>query len=345
MANLGYLQLTRGCLQACRFCSNPPTGVELSEDDMRREIDQLVELGYDGVILTGGEPTLSPLLFPALGYARKRGLHSRMITNGQRLSKKEFFRQAVDAGLTHVHVSLHSHRREVHDFITQYPGAYDHLIATLENVPEMGIFCDINTVINTYNADHLHEIVAFVCERFPFIRHFVWNNMDPDGNSAEKNPDCIPRHHEFLVSLERAMDYLSAHGRTFRAERVPLCYMRRYAWASTETRKIIKEEERCIRFLDQKGFIRQREFLHGKGSACDVCRFDPVCAGMFSMAKSYDERELSPIFEDPLPVIRKVLGHEPEPELLARIARRKGLRSLTEQPSDEQRARARLRVL
>lgn len=345
MANLGYLQLTRGCLQACRFCSNPPTGVELTEDEMKREIDQLQEFGYDGVILTGGEPTSSPLLFPALSHARERGLYSRMITNGQRLSNRDFFRRAVDAGLSHIHVSIHSHRREVHDFITQYPGAWDHLVTTLAHVPEMGITCDINTVINTYNADHLHEVVIWLTDRFPFLRHFVWNNMDPDGNRAEENPDCIARHHEFLVSLELAMEYLHASGRTFRAERVPLCFMRRFAWASTESRKIIKEEERCIRFLDQKGFIRQLEFLHGKGSACDFCRFDPICAGMFSMAKTFDERELSPVFEDPLPVIRRVLGHEPDAALVERIRARRGRRSQSEQPSDEQRARARLRVL
>ena len=146
-------------------------------------------------------------------------------------------------------------------------------------------------------------------------------------------------------SLERAMEYLHATGRTFRAERVPLCYMPRFAWASTETRKIIKEEERCIRFLDDKGFVRQREFLHGKGEACDVCRFDGVCAGMFSMANSYDERELSPIFEDPQALIAKVLGHQPSPGLLERLNARRGRRSPTEQPSTEQRRRARLRVL
>ena len=39
MANLGYLQLTRDCYQHCRFCSNPPTGVDLSEEEMCRLID------------------------------------------------------------------------------------------------------------------------------------------------------------------------------------------------------------------------------------------------------------------------------------------------------------------
>ena len=230
MANLGYLQLTRNCYQKCQFCSNPPTGVHLDETEMRRNIDQLVEMGYDGVILTGGEPSISELLFPALSYAREKKLFSRMITNGQKLAEKDFFKRCVDAGLTHIHVSLHSYRREVHDFITQYRGAWDLLVRCLENVPEMGVTSDINTVINVYNCDHLHENVRWICENFPFIRHFVWNNMDPDGNRAEENPDCIPRHYEFQVSLEKAMDYLVSTGRSFRAERVPLCYMRRYAW-------------------------------------------------------------------------------------------------------------------
>lgn len=337
MANLGYLQLTRNCLQHCRFCSNPPTGVDLSIAEMEELIDGLADMGYDGVILTGGEPTMSPLLFPALEYAHKKGLYSRMITNGQLLADKEFFQKSVDAGLRHIHVSLHSYRPEVHDFITAYPDAWQTLVNCLSHVPDMGITADINTVINAYNADHLHETVMWLCDRFPFIRHFVWNNMDPDGNRAEENPDCIPKHHEFQVSLELAMEYLSRTGRTFRAERVPLCYMRRFAHCSTETRKIVKEEERCIKFLDQKGFVHQLEFLHGKGSACDHCRWDSICAGMYSMAKTFDERELSPIFEDPTSVIRAVLGHEPEPDLLARINQRTGRRSRTEQPSEEMR--------
>jgi MoaA/NifB/PqqE/SkfB family radical SAM enzyme len=338
MANLGYLQLTRNCLQHCRFCSNPPTGVDLGEEEMRRLIDRLVDLGYDGVILTGGEPTLSPLLMPALRYATEKGLYNRMITNGQSLADPEFFRKCVDSGLQHIHVSLHSYRQEVHDFITQYPRAWETLVQCLQNVPDMGITCDINTVINSYNADHLHETVQWLCERFPFIRHFVWNNMDPDGNRAEENPDCIAMHHEFEASLRKAMDYLHRNGRTFRAERVPLCFMRGYAWASTETRKIIKEEERCIKFLDSKGFVQQQEFLHGKGRSCDVCRWDGICAGMFSMARTFDERELSPVFEDPVPVVEAVLGRAADAGLLGRLAERTGRRSKTEQPSEEQRS-------
>ena len=345
MANLGYLQLTRACYQGCRFCSNPPTGVELTVPQMEAEIDRMADLGYDGIILTGGEPSTSDLLFPALAHAAARGLRNRMITNGQMLEDRDFFARCVDAGLEHVHFSLHSHRRAVHDFITRYPGAFDKLTAALSHVPDVGITADVNTVICAYNADHLDAIVRWIVATFPHVRHFVWNNMDPDGNRAEEHPDCIPKHREFAVSLHRAMEFLTSTGRTFRAERVPLCFMRGFPHASTETRKIVKEEERCITFLDGKGFVRQRQFLHGKGDACDACRWDPICAGMFSMAKTFDERELAPVFDDPAPVIEAVLGRPPSAELAARLEARRGRRSRTEQPDRNTRTHARLRVL
>ena len=321
MANLGYLQLTRNCYQKCQFCSNPPTGVHLDEEEMRGNIDRLVEMGYDGVILTGGEPSISDLLFPALTYARERKLFSRMITNGQMLADKDFFRRCVDAGLTHIHVSLHSYRREVHDYITQYRGAWDVLVQCLENVPEMGITCDINTVINVYNCDHLHENVQWICENFPFIRHFVWNNMDPDGNRAEENPDCIPHHYEFQVSLEKAMEYLRQHRPQSSAPsacRSATCA----ASPGHRPRRARSSRKRSAASASSisRASCTRRNSCTARAAACDVCRFDPICAGMFSMAKTYDERELSPIFEDPTDVIVGVLGHEPSPELLERAA-------------------------
>ena len=81
-----------------------------------------------------------------------------------------------------------------------------------------------------------------------------------------------------VVSLELAMEYLHATGRTFRAERVPLCYMKRFAWASTETRKIVKEEERCISFLTKKGLFdswnssTERKRLRRLPLGFDLCR-------------------------------------------------------------------------
>jgi hypothetical protein len=345
MANLGYLQLTRNCYQKCQFCSNPPTGVHLDVEQMHREIDKLVEMGYDGVILTGGEPSTSELLLPALSYARQRRLFSRMITNGQKLADKDFFRKCVDAGLTHIHVSLHSYRREVHDFITSVPRRVGHSRQVSEQRPGDG-----HHLRHQYGDQRL-QLRSPARERAVDLRKLsVHPPLRVEQHGSRRQPRRgVPRLHPAplrVPGIAREGDGLPArHGALFRAERVPLCYMRRYAWASTEARKTIKEEERCIRFLDFKGFVHQREFLHGKGEGCDVCRFDSICAGMYSMARTYDERELSPMFEDPYHTIVQVLGHEPSPELVARLQGRRGRRSRTEQPSVEQRQEALQRAL
>lgn len=345
MARIGYLQITRACVQSCRFCSNPPSGVELEEAGVREEIDRLASVGCDSVILTGGEPTLSPLLLPAIRHAVSAGLAPRIVTNGQILPDGDLFARCASAGLRHAHFSIHSHRPDVHDFVARNPGAWERLLRAIDLAPRLGVTADLNTVICRWNAGHLDGMVRWAGERLPFVRHWVVNGLDPDGERAASSPECVPRLRDFEPSLDRAIEHLLAAGRSFRVERVPLCAMRRTPWASTETRKIVKESERAIRFLDERGFVRQREFLHGKGDACDACRWDPICAGLYSMARHYDERELSPVFEDVEPVIRAVLGREPDPAHRARLAARRGLRSRTEQPSPEVREAARRRPL
>ena len=71
---------------------------------------------------------------------------------------------------------------------------------------------NINTVINAFNADHLDENVRTFTGRFPFLRHFVWNNLDPSMGRAETNRDTAHRLRDFEVSLNRAMRFLAQSG-------------------------------------------------------------------------------------------------------------------------------------
>src|SRR3989304_7805846 len=110
MAKLGYIQITRTCGQECLFCSNPANGKVIDFAAAKKAVDDYIIRGYTGIIWTGGEPTLSPRLAELIAYAHERGIHSRIITNGQRLSDRMYFKKLVDAGLAHVNISLFSHK-------------------------------------------------------------------------------------------------------------------------------------------------------------------------------------------------------------------------------------------
>jgi MoaA/NifB/PqqE/SkfB family radical SAM enzyme len=318
MANLGYMQVVRHCNQYCRFCSNPETPYILDLETAKREIDDFAAREYFGVILTGGEPSLSPIIPEVTRYAIERGLHVRMITNGSKLADMTIARAFVEAGLRHYHVSIHSCREEVEDRLTGVKGSFALAVRALEHLETLdaelraqgrpGITVNINTVINAFNCDHLDATVRYFVEQFPFISHFVWNNLDPSMGRAETNRDTAHRLRDFEVSLARAMQFLAQKGRSFRVERVPLCFMPEFAHASTETRKIIKGEERIVHFLDEKGTVRQTDFRHPKAAACSHCTLSDICGGLFELGDWYDLNELAPVFLPKEPIVTRVLS-------------------------------------
>jgi MoaA/NifB/PqqE/SkfB family radical SAM enzyme len=308
MANIGYMQVVRYCNQYCRFCSNPSSGWVLDLDTAKRQVDDFVDRGYFGIILTGGEPSLSEHIPAISRYAGERGLHVRMITNGSQLCEPGLADEYVAAGCKHFHVSIHSCREDLEDFLTGVKGSFDMAMRCLEQLGAAGATVNINTVINKFNADHLDDNVKYFTRRFPFLMHFVWNNLDPSMGRAETNRDTAHRLADFELSLARAMRYLHGTGRTFRVERVPLCYMTEFAHCSTETRKIIKGEERIVHFLDEKGTVRQTDFVHPKADVCKSCSLDDICGGLFELGEHYDLAELYPVFVDRDAIVGKVLA-------------------------------------
>ena len=121
-----------------------------------------------------------------------------------------------------------------------------------------GIRVQINTVINHYNETHLDKTVKFLVRHFPKIRHFVWNNLDPEMmRKTETAWSTLPNFDNFKLSLNEALKFLQDSGRTFRVEKMPLCYIRGFEWASVETRKIVKDEERIVYFLDFRETIHE----------------------------------------------------------------------------------------
>lgn len=259
MANIGYIQVNRHCNNACHFCSNPSNGNNITFERGKEIIDAFIREGYKGVIFTGGEPTLSPDLPKWITYAHDHHIESRIISNGMMCAQFDYMKRLADAGLELVHFSVYSYNPQIHDFLTDTPGSWKKLMLSIRNALSLGVRVQINTVINHYNQTHLDTTIRFLTKNFPDIHHFVWNNLDPlMMRKTQAALSTIPDFAAFEESLRRAMRYLEDSGRTFRVERVPLCYMRGFEHFSTETRKLVKEEERKVYFLDERDVVRQK---------------------------------------------------------------------------------------
>jgi len=310
MANYGYLQITRQCNQKCRFCSNPPTEKELTLSNAKAIIDKHISQGCAGIIFTGGEPTLFKEIAELVLYCSGKKIDCKIITNAQKLADNKFLEKLIKAGLKQFHISFYSHKSKTQNFLSGNNDSFKNLKLALNNLSKRkDVSVAINTVINKYNAGHLYKNAEWLLGNFPFINHFVWNNLDPASDQAGKHQDTIPRLNDFELELKQAADFLIKSNKSLRVERVPLCYMPGFEHFSTETRKIVKSESRNIYFLDdKKNYFVEEKWGYGKAECCQVCKLHRICAGLYEMDKHYDSKELYPVFIEPQSIIDKIIN-------------------------------------
>ncbi len=74
---------------------------------------------------------------------------------------------------------MYSVRPEIEAELRGTPDTLPKAFAAADAANDAGIEVNINCVINAMNADHLDEGVRHWMRHHPYIRHFVWHNLDP----------------------------------------------------------------------------------------------------------------------------------------------------------------------
>jgi len=314
-----YLQITRECNNECVFCSNPQFKKEYSLSQIKRRIVDFKNDDITEIMLTGGEPTLVNLLPVIITFIREKEIIPKIITNGVELSNLKFTKTLFNVGLTDINVSIHSYDKNIADKLSQQKGHFTKAIKGLRNALDVGMSVSINGTINSMNCRSLSTMIGSFIKTFPRVRHYVFNNLDPgkaDGlitSRAAQNPWIVARFIDMELELKKTVEVLKSHNKTFRIERVPLCYMQDFEQYSTETRKIVKDEEYICSFINKNSRNEVRTVkpkqLRMKVSCCNFCSLDEICAGIQKeYVDIYGDRELFPVFIEPISIISKVIA-------------------------------------
>lgn len=297
MANIWYIQVNRYCNNKCHFCSNPSNWENISFLRWIELIDDFKKRNYSWIIFTWGEPTLSSDLVKWIKYAWQIWVDCRVISNWMVCSNFEYVEKLKEAWLKLIHFSLYSYSEKIHDFLTDTPWSYKKLLKAIQNTLKLWIEVQLNCVINKYNQNHLDKTIKFIVKNFPVINHFVWNNLDPKMmRQTEIALSSLPNFDIAWDSLKKALSFLEENNKTFRVERFPLCFMRWYEYASTETRKIVKQEERIVYFLDNREMIQQiwKYWEHDKLEWCIDCDLNTICAWIYEKDQFYNYVKIIP---------------------------------------------------
>jgi MoaA/NifB/PqqE/SkfB family radical SAM enzyme len=208
------LELSDRCDQRCSHCqiwSGTGRGAALSLAERLQVVDGALAAGAREALLTGGEPLLSPDLWPVAARLRAGGARLMLATTGMQLE-----RHAADvAGLFHeVYVSLDGGRPVTHD-AARGVASFARLaagIAALWRLDSRPLLVARSTV-HTGNADEMAETVALA--RTLGVDHVSFLPLDARsaafGGTPEARRALLPTD-EQRARLERAVADMDAAG-------------------------------------------------------------------------------------------------------------------------------------
>jgi MoaA/NifB/PqqE/SkfB family radical SAM enzyme len=155
------------CNQACRFCfvstHLPPAGERAIEA-------AIAEIGALGGVLTlsGGEPTLNPLLPRYARLGKELGArHVELQTNAVRLADPALTRELAEAGVDLAFVSLHASSAAISDRITEAPGTFEKTVRGVGEILRAGIKLRLNFVFCEANRGDFPAYIEMVAARWP----------------------------------------------------------------------------------------------------------------------------------------------------------------------------------
>lgn len=157
------------CNNHCPMCSNTGEAALFFHptEELLRRADFLHGLGFQRVVVTGGEATIHPGFWAVVERLQALGMVWDTNTHGRSFSKPEFARRAVASGLKRAIVSLHSNHAPTSAAIFgASEEAHRETVAGIERLVESGVAVMLNCVITRLNLAELEDYLQNGFRRF-----------------------------------------------------------------------------------------------------------------------------------------------------------------------------------
>lgn len=292
------LEVTHRCPLNCQHCyNNLPMGdtaaraTELTADEYRRLLDELVQAGALWMLFTGGE-IFGRKDFPEIyKEAKKRGFLITLFTNGTLITPAiaDMLAEYRPFG---IEITLYGATRETYEALTQIPGSYDRCLRGIRLLLERKLPLKLKTVPTTINRHEVYEMKRIAEEDFGV--EFKWDPLVNPRTDCSASPLAVRLTPEEAVALEyfdpeRTADYrrLAATSKPFGSDTVYACGGGVTTFAIDPTGKIsicvISHREmydwRKGTFQDawDNFLLQARSKKRTRPTRCDQCQIRALC--------------------------------------------------------------------
>jgi len=273
------------CNNRCVFCIQGDRRFH-EVDKSKRSIQLILRKmakDHDGVVFTGGEPTIRHELADLVGYAAKLGYQSIQIqTNGRMFAYKQYCRELIRAGCNEFSPALHGSTAEIHDNLTRSPGSYNQTVQGIKNLKQLGQMVITNSVVTRQNYKDLPRLARLLVSLGVDQFQFAFMHINPIiARDTALIKYIVPRYREVASYIKKGIDIARKSGVPVMAEAIPYCFMRGYEQYVSE--QYIPFASVVDGGLELKDYGAYRKTIgKAKGPACPGCVYYKICEGPWS---------------------------------------------------------------
>lgn len=163
-----YYEVTQACdlqCQHCRASAQPEADPqELTTEQSLALIDQVASFPQTPVVVfTGGDPLKRADLLELVRHAGSRGLQTALTPSATPLATLEALREAKEAGISCLGISLDGADAATHDAFRGWEGSFERTLKMLGYARELDLPVQVNTTItqrNVHQVDAMAELFA-----------------------------------------------------------------------------------------------------------------------------------------------------------------------------------------
>lgn len=218
------------CNNRCAFCVQGEKRFTIPDktlEQIKHALHTAKQKGSTGVVFTGGEPTIHPNILEAISYARSLGFeYIQLQSNGRMFAYKEFCEKCIHAGANEFSPALHAPVSDIHDELTNSPGAWNQVVAGIKNLKSFDQYVLTNSVINSKNFTLLPDLAQLFVDLN--VDQFQFAYVHILGRAGDNKDWVAPKKIQVMPYVKKGLDIGIAAGKRVMTEAIPYCLMQGY---------------------------------------------------------------------------------------------------------------------
>ena len=178
--------ITTKCNQNCKYCHRFLGINDLTYEENKEILNNLIKDGVNNITWTGGEALLYPNLKELLKISKENGIKNKLITNGMVLAQNENMREILDY-LDSLTLSLDTINDDTNEELGRGRNHFEEVKVILDYVKDKNLKVNINTVVSKKNINEMEQLGEFLNNYN--ISKWKFFKFMPLRETAEKNKD------------------------------------------------------------------------------------------------------------------------------------------------------------